>query len=170
MRALRAVVALAEMDTVRAERERGLDIVIDDERGVERAEGAADRDQLFRRGALQPQPDDRRTRVDGPPGGVEVGDDRMEDHECRSRPSKRRFARASWRLAWKLSGPLAPTAASSPATPNATSASVAASSGASSFTGTNQPVIALDMQPVPVIAASSGCPFATACTVSPSET
>ena len=57
-------------------------------------------------------------------------------------------------------GPSPPTAASSPATPNATRASTAASNG-SSLPARKQPVIAVDMQPVPVIEASSACPFAT---------
>ena len=45
-----------------------------------------------------------------------------------------------------------------------------ASSGQSGATARKQPVIALDMQPVPVTAASNSCPLATASTRSPSET
>jgi hypothetical protein len=64
---------------------------------------------------------------------------------------------------------LATAAASSPATPNAASASAAASS-AEGFAARKQPVIALDMQPVPVTVASRSCPFDTESDRTPSET
>src|SRR5262249_39710931 len=112
---------------------------------------------------------------DGNPCGVEILDDRVELHasEIRARPSSvagSSAASASYRLTWNEPGPFASRAASSAATPNAASVSAVASTGSSFFTVRKQSVMALDMQPVPVMVARSGCLFATASTRSLSDT
>src|SRR5262249_50805848 len=156
---------------VGAERDRGLDVVVHDERRRELAEAGAARDNLVRR-RLDAELDDGRARLDRPPRRREVGHERVHPHVTFARPSRvsaSSAASASYTATWNEPGPRAPVAASSPATPNATSASAAPSSGESA-TARKQPVSALDMQPVPVIDASIGSPFAIASVVVPSET
>ena len=168
---IRPLVGLAEVHAVGAELERGVDVVVDDERRAQLAE-AAPRATTSSVGPLDAQLHDRRPAA-----------------------TARRAVSRSSTMAWTLTTPsparragrgverrervvevdveaarpLRPPRASSPATPKATSASTAPSSGERS-TARKQPVIALDMQPVPVIDASSGWPFAIATTRSPSET
>ena len=81
------------MDTVGPERERGLDVVVDDERepglAAERVDGAADLDQLIGRGALAPQLDHGCTGVARLERPLRVLDERVEPHASpmRARPS-----------------------------------------------------------------------------------
>src|SRR5581483_3631014 len=120
-------------------------------------EAAAGGDDRGRR-RLDAQLHDRRAGGDRPARRGEILDDRVHPHRMRALPSRvsgSSPASASYSATWKEPGPCAPAAASSPATPNATSASTAASSGSSGRTARKQPVIADDMQPVPVMLASS---------------
>src|SRR6266545_3919944 len=165
------------MDALGAEHQRRLDIVIHDEGhavpGTEAPRGTPALDDVDSRDVLQAPLHDRRSAFRSEAGRFEVSNDRMELHSILTRESSvsgSRAASASYRPTWKEPGPLASRAASSPATPNAASASAAASNGPSPFTARKQAVIALDMQPVPDTAASSSCPFATARTLSPSDT
>ena len=67
------------MDAVRAERDRRLDVVVDDERRCQVAEPAAAGDDLGGR-RLHAQLDDRRAGLDRAPRRLEVLDDRVHPH------------------------------------------------------------------------------------------
>src|ERR671936_1956961 len=177
LRLVRARIVAAEMDTVGAEHERRLDVVVDDERNTmpraEAARRAAALDDVDPRHVLQPPLHHRCAGFDRKARGLELVDEDVQPHEifaCESSVPGSRFASASYSPTWNVPGPRASRAASSAATPNAASASAAASSGASRLTARKQPVNALAMQPVPVTAASSSWPFATVSTELPSET
>ena len=75
-------VALTEMDAD-AELERRVDVVVDDQLGVEAGERPPERDHVRRRRALQPQLHDRRPAGRGPPSRLLVGHERVQPHERR---------------------------------------------------------------------------------------
>src|SRR3954454_20823205 len=177
LRALRSVVAAAQVHPFGAELERSLNVVVDDEchagAGAQAPRRPPALDDVDLLNVLQAPLHHRGATVDCQSGGFELVHDRVQLHEILVRESSvsgSSPASASYRATWKEPGPDAPRAASSAATPNDASASAAASSGASRFAARKQPVIALDMQPVPVTDASSSLPFATASTRSPSDT
>src|SRR5207237_487595 len=68
-----------EVDAVRAEDERGLDVVVDDERGAQRTEACAARDDLAGR-RLHSQLYDRGAGGDGRARRLQVVDDRVHPH------------------------------------------------------------------------------------------
>src|SRR5438270_2958131 len=161
------------MDSVGGEPDRGLHVVVHDEHRRQLTEGPPDFDELVGRRTFAAELHDGGASRDRDLRRLEVLDDRVQPHSTSARTSSvsgSRAASASYKPTWNDPGPCASTAASSAATPKATSASAAASSGASGRTARKQPVIAVAMQPEPVIAASSGSPFATATVCSPSET
>ena len=141
------------MDAVGAERDRRLDVVVDDEGRAELAKGLPGRDDLGRR-VLQPQLDDGRAALDRRARGLEVLDERVQPHaiDARAAVERRRVERRERVVEADVerAGPPRIRAASSPATPKAASASAAASSGSLGLAARKQPVIAVDMQPVPV--------------------
>src|SRR5207247_4869254 len=79
-----AAVAVAEVDAVRVEVERGLHVVVDHERHPALAAQPADRpaelDDLPGRHPLAAQLDDGCTALDRSLRGLEVGDDRVQPH------------------------------------------------------------------------------------------
>src|SRR5512132_3380186 len=170
----RAWVIAAEVDTVRVERDRGLHVVVDDERRADPAEPGAPGDDLLGGRSFEPQLDDRGAALRGAARSLEIADERVKPHSSvRARSSNvsgSRLYSASYSPAWKVPGPWAARAAFSPATPKATSASAAASSGAPGFAARKQPVTAVAIQPVPLTVPRSSWPFETAITRSPSET
>src|SRR6476620_2998324 len=118
------------MHAVGVQLERGLDVVVDDERDAELTEATPALHDLLGAG-LDPQLHDRRPDRDGPAGAFQVSHDRVHLHRVRALPSSvagSSAASASYRPTWNEPGPFASRAASSPATPSATSASAAASS------------------------------------------
>src|SRR5438105_15629429 len=161
------------MDAVRGEPDRGLHVVVHDERHRQLAEGPADFDELVGRRTFAAELHDGGASRDRDLRRLEVLDDRVQPHSTLARTSSvsgSRAASASYKPTWNDPGPCASTAASAAATPKATSASTAASSGASGRTARKQPVIAVAMQPVPVTVPSSSWPFAIAQPRWPSET
>ena len=90
--ALGSLVALPEVHAVRPELQGRVDVVVDDEGRVEPSEGGSRGHDLLGRRVLEPELEDRRAGLDGPRGRVEVGHDRVQDHDSFSRPSRRRFA------------------------------------------------------------------------------
>ena len=83
--ALDAGIGLAEVDAA-AELERGLEIVVDDELGLEIVQGTAELDDLRGRRTLQPQLHDGRTACRGGAGRLRVGHERVDPHETFARP------------------------------------------------------------------------------------
>ena len=167
-------VALPEMHAVRAERERGGDVVVHDERHSELREAVAALDDVGRRG-LHAQLHDRRPGRDRSPRRLEVADERVHSHAVITRalassvPGVERGERVVERDVERAGAVRPPRRvlaghAERDRAPRRPRAAVGRS------TARKQPVIADDMQPVPVIGASSGWPFATATTRSPSET
>ena len=77
---LGAGIVAAEMDTVRAERQRGLDVVVDHERGRQVEERSSRLDHVSGRSPLEPELDHGRPALDGANGGLEVGHDRVQPH------------------------------------------------------------------------------------------
>ena len=83
---LGTLVRLAEVNTVGAELEGGVDVVVDDERRPESAQAPPARRDLVGR-ALHSQLNDRRARNDRPPRSVDILDDRVHPHATSARPS-----------------------------------------------------------------------------------
>ena len=77
---LRAWIVAAQMDAVRAQCERGLDVVVDHERRGQVPEGPSGLDHVSGRCALEPQLDHGRPALDRADGGLEVGHDRVQPH------------------------------------------------------------------------------------------
>ena len=71
------------MHAVGAERERCVDVVVDDERHAEIRKARAARDDLRSR-AFDAQLDDGGAGRDGPLGRLEVGDERVHPHAVRA--------------------------------------------------------------------------------------
>ena len=86
-RALGAFVCAAEVDAVRAEPQRRLDVVVHHEERVELGEALARVDELVRARALAPQLHDGGAALDRGPRGREVLDDRVQPHESLARES-----------------------------------------------------------------------------------
>ena len=78
-----SAIVLAEMHAVGAERERRVDVVVDDERDTERVEARAALDDLGGR-RLHAQLHDGGAGVDRPARRLEIGDERVHPHDVRA--------------------------------------------------------------------------------------
>ena len=162
------VVALAEMHAVGAELERRVDVVVDDERRAERARSRR-RARRPRRSAPS-RAAGRRSRPPRPPRAPsrDPRRSRAPSRDPARPPVERRRVERRERVVearrGTSPGPCAPRAASSPATPKRDERLDGRLERRVASTARKQPVSADDMQPVPVIDASSGSPFATAAT------
>jgi hypothetical protein len=91
LRRLGALVVAAEVDAVRAQHQRGLDVVVHDEGHTvpcaEAARSAPALDHVDARHLLQPPLHDGRAPLDGNPRRLELVDEDVELHEILARPS-----------------------------------------------------------------------------------